>query len=56
MTAEEVRRHTYLTIPERWEQFVPQLFSHVLHIIDLPVGASKMHIYANTDNSVGLKL
>ena len=45
-------RHTYRTLGPQWEEFVPELFSHVLHIIDLPVGASKIHIYGNMDNSV----
>lgn len=45
-------RHTYRTRGPEWEEFVPELFSHVMHIIDLPVGASKIHIYANMDNSV----
>lgn len=45
-------RHTYRTRGAQWEEFVPELFSHVLHIIDLPVGASKIHIYGNMENSV----
>jgi len=45
-------RHTYRLRGTQWEEFVPQIFSHVLHIIDLPVGASKIHIYGNMDNSV----
>jgi proteasome activator subunit 4 len=47
-------RHTYRD-PVRaaqWEEFVPELLTHVLHIIDLPVGPSKMHIYGNMENSV----
>ena len=45
-------RHTYRMLGGQWEEFVPQIFSHVLHIIDLPVGASKIHIYGNMESSV----
>ena len=45
-------RHTYRTCGTQWDSAMPELFAHVLHIIDLPVGASKVHIYGNMENSV----
>eukprot|EP00960_Hanusia_phi_P076941 768630-Hanusia_phi.AAC.5 len=45
-------RYTYRTRSNEWKSFIPTLMSHILHIIDLPVGASRIHIYGNLDSSL----
>mmetsp|Transcript_88473 Transcript_88473/g.235374 ORF Transcript_88473/g.235374 Transcript_88473/m.235374 type:complete len:2151 (+) Transcript_88473:23-6475(+) len=45
------RRHTYVSPREDWEPYVPAIFSHLAHVIDLPFGPSKIHIYTS-DSSI----
>jgi hypothetical protein len=47
-----VCRQTYREQGAKWQALLPKMYSHVLHVIDLPVGPSRMHIFSNGDNSV----
>jgi hypothetical protein len=47
-----VCKHTYLEEGERWEQLSREIFVRVLHVIDLPVGASRVHIYDSREGSL----
>ena len=45
-------KRTYLESGPQWAEMAPRIFSHILHIIDLPVGASRLHIYDGRDSSI----
>jgi hypothetical protein len=45
-------KHTHRESSQSWEKLAPKIFSHILHIIDLPVGASHIHIYDNREGSL----
>lgn len=36
----------------KWQALLPGIYSHILHVIDLPVGPSKVHIFSNGENTV----
>ena len=38
-------RHTYAELGSEWEPLVSDIFGHVLHIIDLPVGPSRVRYH-----------
>ncbi len=45
-------RQTYQTRSDEWQRYLLDIFSHVLHAIDLPVGPSKIHIFGASDSAV----
>lgn len=46
-------RHTYREQHQMWEQYIPRVFSHVLHCLDLPVGPTGIHMYDSKESSIG---
>lgn len=46
-------RHTYRERHEMWDRYIPTIFSHVLHCLDLPVGPSGIHMYDSKESSIG---
>jgi len=46
-------RHTYRDRYAFWDQYIPTIFSHVLHCLDLPVGPSAIHMYDSKEGSIG---
>ena len=48
-----VCRHTYRDHHSKWDKYIPAIFSHVLHCLDLPVGPLGIHMYDSKESSIG---
>ena len=45
-------RHTYKEHASRWIKHIPLIYAHVLHLLDIPVGPSRIRLYENKESSI----